>query len=393
MNGGAEGHVNPTVSVVQELVQRGNEVVYFTTENFRERLEKVGAEVRAYDFFRFFDGFLRHDIHPLGRVNGMLEGADALVPYVLEEAKAKPFDYILHDSMFGGGRLMAHLLQLPAVNSSTSFAMTAAHFQHFLDHLAAEGPSVPADQAQADFDRLTAKLRHDYGYVIDSPYEAFFNPEPLTIVYTSRLFQPQGDDFDDSYKFVGPSVSARLQAEPQMPELAGKSVIYISLGTAFNKDDSFYRNCFEAFGGSEHTVVMSVGRQTEIESLGAIPDNFIVRPYVPQLEVLQHARLFVTHGGMNSTNEGLSHGLPLVVVPQGADQPRVAARVAELGAGVALEKSELTAGLLRDTANRVLETPSYRESAARIGESLRSAGGARQAAEEIIKHVSQVKVR
>ncbi|MDO3680154.1 macrolide family glycosyltransferase [Paenibacillus ehimensis] len=392
MNGGAEGHVNPTVSVVQELVQRGNEVVYFTTEYFRERLEKVGAEVRAYDFFRFFDGFLRHDIHPLGRVNGMLEGADALVPYVLEEAKAKPFDYIIHDTMFGGGRLMAHLLQLPAINSSSSFALTEAHFKHFMDHLADEAPSIPIEQAQADFDRLTAKLRRDYGYVVQSPYEAFFNPAPLTIVYTSRLFQPNGDDFDDSYKFVGPSVSARLQAEPEMPELAGKSVIYISLGTAFNKDDNFYRNCFKAFGGSGHTIVMSVGRETEIESLGAIPDNFIVRPYVPQLEVLQHARLFVTHGGMNSTNEGLSHGLPLVLVPQGADQPRVAGRVAELGAGVALEKTELTVELLRDTVNRVLETPSYREAAARIGESLRSAGGARQAADEIIKYVSRVKV-
>ncbi|KPV59652.1 glycosyl transferase family 1 [Paenibacillus sp. A3] len=392
MNGGAEGHVNPTVSIVQELVQRGNEVVYFTTENFKERLEKVGAEVRAYDFFRFFEGFLKHDIHPLGRVNGMLEGAEALVPYVLEEAKAKPFDYVVHDSMFGGGRLMAHLLQLPAINSSSSFAQTEAHFQRFIEHLDTSASSGSAEQAQADFDRLTTKLRRDYGYVVHSPYEAFFNPAPLTIVYTSRLFQPKGDDFDDSYKFVGPSVSARLHGEPEMPELAGKSVIYISLGTAFNKDDNFYRNCLKAFGDSDNTIVMSVGRETEIESLGAIPDNFIVRPYVPQLEVLQHARLFVTHGGMNSTNEGLSHGLPLVLVPQGADQPKVAERVAELGAGVALEKTGLTADLLRDTVNRVLATPSYREAAARVGESLRSAGGARQAADEIIKYISQVKV-
>ncbi|PUA37622.1 glycosyl transferase family 1 [Paenibacillus elgii] len=392
MNGGAEGHVNPTVSVVQELVQRGNEVVYFTTENFRERLEKVGAEVRAYDFFRFFEGFMRHDNHMLGRVGGMLEGAEALVPLVLEEAKAKPFDYIVHDSMFGGGRLMAHLLQLPAINSSTSFAQTEAHFQHFVEHLAAAASSGPADQAQADFEQLTAKLRRDYGYVVRSPYEAFFNPEPMTIVYTSRLFQPRGEDFDDSYKFVGPSVSARLQAEPEMPELAGKSVIYISLGTAFNKDIDFYRNCLKAFGGSDNTIVMSVGRETDIESLGDIPDNFIVRPYVPQLEVLQHARLFITHGGMNSTNEGLSHGLPLVLVPQGADQPKVAERVAELGAGVALNKTELTVDLLRDTVNRVLETPSYREAAARVGESLRTGGGARQAADEIVKYISQVKV-
>ncbi|XOK61569.1 hypothetical protein ACJ7K1_00070 [Paenibacillus elgii] len=48
-------------------------------------------------------------------------------------------------------------------------------------------------------------------------------------------------------------------------------------------------------------------------------------------------------------------------------------RSAELRAGVVLEKIEMPSDLLRDTANRVLETPSYRETAARVGESLRSA--------------------
>ena len=46
INGPAEGHINPTLAVVQELVRRGEEVVYFTTENFRERLESTGAVVK-----------------------------------------------------------------------------------------------------------------------------------------------------------------------------------------------------------------------------------------------------------------------------------------------------------------------------------------------------------
>ena len=49
INGGSEGHVNPTIGVVQELISRGEEVVYFTIEAFRERIEKTGATVRTFD--------------------------------------------------------------------------------------------------------------------------------------------------------------------------------------------------------------------------------------------------------------------------------------------------------------------------------------------------------
>ncbi len=39
INGGSEGHINPTLGVVQELISRGEEVVYFIAEQFRDRVE------------------------------------------------------------------------------------------------------------------------------------------------------------------------------------------------------------------------------------------------------------------------------------------------------------------------------------------------------------------
>ena len=50
-----------------------------------------------------------------------------------------------------------------------------------------------------------------------------------------------------------------------------------------------------------------------------------------QLEVLQHADVFVTHGGMNSSSEALYYGVPLVVIPVTGDQPFVAKRLTEVG--------------------------------------------------------------
>jgi len=49
INPGSEGHINPTIGVVQELISRGEEVVYFTIDAFQDRLERTGAIVRTLD--------------------------------------------------------------------------------------------------------------------------------------------------------------------------------------------------------------------------------------------------------------------------------------------------------------------------------------------------------
>ncbi|MGV2806296.1 glycosyl transferase family 1, partial [Clostridium perfringens] len=145
--------------------------------------------------------------------------------------------------------------------------------------------------------------------------EVICNPAPLTIVYTTREFQPEEEAFGQSYKFVGPSISSRLTQENfDFTAIQGKTPIYISLGTVFNHAMDFYKLCIEAFGNTDHTIVMSSGSKVQISDLGEIPTNFIVKNYVPQTDVLQHAKLFITHGGMNSTHEGLYYGVPLIVI-------------------------------------------------------------------------------
>ena len=52
-------------------------------------------------------------------------------------------------------------------------------------------------------------------------------------------------------------------------------------------------------------VIMSVGKSIDPESLEDIPAHFTIRQSVPQLEVLEKADLFISHGGMNSTMEAM----------------------------------------------------------------------------------------
>ncbi|MGQ7885837.1 macrolide family glycosyltransferase [Paenibacillus sp. WC2504] len=391
INGGSEGHINPTIGVVQELISRGEEVVYFCIEAYRERLEKTGAVVRTFDDQKFIKAYISGGRdYLLERINGLLLTADIVIPSVLEQIENEHFDYIIHDSMFGCGHLLAQILKLPAINSCTSFAQTKGSFDKLVEQISAKIPPETSKSIDDKFQSLTAKLREQYAVEIPSRYEVFCNPAPLTIVYTTREFQPYGAAFDPTYKFVGPSIASRVPQENfDLAAIVGKEPIYISLGTVFNQAIDFYKLCFEALGNTGHTVVMSIGNRTQMADLGEIPPNFIVKNYVPQTQLLPHTKLFITHGGMNSTHEGLYYGVPLIVIPQSADQPMVAAQVANIGAGMQLQMQSLTANQLREAVDHVLSEPSYKIAVANTRESLRHSGGYRQAVDEIFKYRSQ----
>jgi MGT family glycosyltransferase len=387
INGGSEGHVNPTIGVVQELISRGEEVVYFTIEPFRERIEKTGATVRTIDGEKLIKAFISGGRnYLLERINGLLRTADIVIPSVLEQIDGEHFDYIIHDSMFGCGYLLAQILKLPAINSCTSFAQKRESFDKMMEQ---HSKQIPA-QIFDEFQSLTAMVKEKYGVEVHSPYEVFCNPAPLTIVYTIKDFQPFGESFDQSYQFVGPSITLPVKQDDfDLSAIKGKSLIYISLGTVFNRSVDFYKLCFEAFGNSNHTVVMSIGNQTLLDDLGEIPQNFIVKNYAPQTELLKYTKLFITHGGMNSTHEGLYFGVPLIVIPQSADQPIIAAQVAKIGAGMKLQMQSLTAIQLREAAEQVLENPSFQKAVATIRDSLQKAGGYHKAVDEIFTFKSQ----
>ncbi|AUS26823.1 glycosyl transferase family 1 [Paenibacillus sp. P2(2022)] len=390
INGGSEGHINPTIGVVQELISRGEEVVYFSIEAFRERIERTGASVRTFDDQKFIKAFISGGRdYLLERINGLLLTADIIIPSVLEQIKGEHFDYIIHDSMFGCGRILAQILKLPAINSCTSFAQTKESFNHIMEQFSINVPKDIVKPINDKFQNLTAMVKEKYGVEIHSPYEVFCNPAPLTIVYTTREFQPYGEAFDQTYKFVGPSISSRLTQESfDFTAIKGKKTIYISLGTVFNRAIDFYKICIEAFGNTDHTIVMSIGNRTQVSDLGEVPENFIVKNDVPQTDILQHTKLFITHGGMNSTHEGLYYGVPLIIIPQSADQPIIAGQVANMGAGIKLQMESLTANQLREAADHVLSLP-FKKAVAHMRESFQKTGGYHQAVNEIFAFKGQ----
>jgi MGT family glycosyltransferase len=231
-----------------------------------------------------------------------------------------------------------------------------------------------------------AELNRQFGVsAISNPFELLHAYGDLNLIYTSRAFQPLAGAFEeDRFQFVGPSIPDRTPASRfPFEKIDGRPLLFISLGSVYTDRGPFFQCCAEAFAGGPWQVVMAVGQNMSPHEIGRLPENFLAEPWVPQIEILRRARLFITHGGMNSVNEALWHGVPLVVVPQGADQFWIARRVAEIGAGVSLAWTGRTPEALREAVATVAEQSSYARAAGEIGRSLREAGGAHRAADEI----------
>ena len=206
----------------------------------------------------------------------------------------------------------------------------------------------------------------------------------LNIVFTTKEFQKDSNSFNGKYHFVGPLIGIRVSDLIIPFDQMGKTIIYVSLGTLQNQNLAFYRKCMEAFKNkSGVSVVMSVGKNTDIAKLGNIPSNFYIYPFVPQLEVLQKSTLFITHGGMNSVNEGLFYGNALMVIPLDMDQFAVANRVAEMRIGVILEMDKVTSDLLCSQADDILADSEIMKNVKKMSDLLNLCDGGNKAVDLI----------
>jgi MGT family glycosyltransferase len=385
VNGVVHGHINPTLPLVKELVSRGDEVCYFSTKEFKEKIEKTGAEFMDYgdQVHQFLAQYRPKGDHPFFTLIEFLLAMDrVIISVVLQRTKDVSFDYMIHDAMFGGGNVLPRKLGLPAVCSCTSFAMSRLPLP---EHMLKPGFHPQLDGIYRELEKAAA----DFGIDVPSLMDIFFKKTGLNLVFTSRMFQPEGESFDDTFKFVGPAIPEREDKE-EFPyaQLKGNKVIYISMGTINNNCAGFYQKCMKAFKEEDYKVVMSVGNKVDISSLGRIPPNFIIRNHVPQLEVLKLADAFISHGGLNSVSEALYYKVPVAAIPMANDQPAVAGRLAALGAGMMLKMDEITPQTLKDTVYKLLTDESCRSACNAVGSSLAEAGGYKTAADAVQEFIN-----
>ena len=104
-----------------------------------------------------------------------------------------------------------------------------------------------------------------------------------------------------------------------------------------------------------------------------------IERFVPQGEVLPRCRLVVSHAGSGSVLGALAHGLPLVLLPLGADQPPNAARCEALGVGRSLEATAATPAEIGAAVTALLASAAHRQAAERIRDEIAALPDPRQA--------------
>lgn len=395
----AHGHINPTLPVVAELVRRGEQVFYYATDLFQAKIEATGATFRSFGPQEIFERKLAYG-GMLGGMAGLIEAAEEVLPDTLSQVRDDQPDYLLLEAHSLTGNLVQQIINRPAMTLCSMFAFNERLIPppQLVRFLYGQAPAAVALDGLLGLNRyveVAQRISKQYGVLCPNMIGYLSNPQPLNIVFTSRYFQIGGDRaFDDSYKFVGPSVmpQASIPTNDDFPwdALTGQPLIYISMGTMYNAEAEFYHTCFDAFADSPYQVVLSIGHRIGDDALRPPPANFIVRRHVPQLALLERAALFVTHGGMNSANEGILFHVPMIVLPQQADHYVVAQRVGELGAGIVLDRSQATVERLKGLAAQVVADPNYKEQCEKIAQTLRDGGGYQRAADEIFAHKGKI---
>ncbi|UOB81958.1 glycosyl transferase (plasmid) [Bacillus sp. ZJS3] len=379
-----EGHINPTIALVEELIKREEEVIYYCVEKYRSKIENTGALFRSYENFILQIDMVKRMSRQMDSQElllHMVKSMDKIIEVILEEVKEEEYDYVIYDNNFAVGWIIAEVLQLPKISSCTTFAITKKIASTLMKDYGEENKHSPLYQ---EVMYILKKWEDIYGITLNEKQNVMTCPGDITIVYTSKLYQPNVEEFNDSYIFVGPSIAQRKDVDSfSLEQEKGNKLIFISMGTVFNQQPDFYYTCFEAFRDSQVTVILAIGEQNDISQLDNIPSNFKLYNYVPQLDILQHTDLFITHGGMNSSSESLYFGVPMLVIPVMGDQPIVAQRIEELEAGVQLDRNLLTPEILRNSAIHVLSNNIYTKNSHRIGKSLKNAGGYNKAVDEI----------
>jgi UDP:flavonoid glycosyltransferase YjiC (YdhE family) len=182
-------------------------------------------------------------------------------------------------------------------------------------------------------------------YLVLSPFPPGFRDPAFPLPATAHGFRPYAQPLDEA---VPP------WAKP------GRSTIYFTLGTVFNLESGdLFTRVLRGLSEVEADVVATVGRQIDPRELGPQPDHVHVEQYIPQEQVLPHCDLVVSHGGSGSVGGALAHGVPMVLIPMGADQPHNGDRVEALGLGRVLDPVTAMPEEVRDAALEVLEDPLY----------------------------------
>jgi len=347
------------VPLARAFANGGHEVAFATAADFAERVAAAGfvglpAGVSLRELRPQMEAFwIRiQEVPPHERRPETFAyrfatlDAPAKLDALLAEATAWRPDLIVHETADLAAPPVAAALGVPSAQHS---------FGRLLPHACLERAApltAPLwERLGLEPDPFSGEYRGPYIDICPPSFQDAAPPDGTRVLH----LQPAGVGDGD------PAWRERLTGE--------RPVVYVTLGTVFNDVDRF-RTILLALSDVDATVLTTIGRNNVPATFGRLPKNVIVERYVPQADVLPLCDVAVGHGGSGSTLGALAHGLPMLLLPHGADQFENARACARLGVATVLMPDELTGESVASSVTSLLADQEPRAEAARLGQEI-----------------------
>jgi UDP:flavonoid glycosyltransferase YjiC (YdhE family) len=354
------------------------ELIFYGEPLTKALIERTGATYRQYSYYdeeKFkSDSIKSKRFNTLAVLaNGLMDLSDHILPELIADVEREKPDLILYEAQALHAKYLLRSLERryankkstlkppPSILISTTFAVKIGTYP---------STSQLATMLNLNFwffvhmynltkTQLALNRKHDldiYNII------TFLGEQksPLTIVTVFRDLQPMLEEFSklDYYRFVGCCVSENVRKfqvtneklkqfietfEPVNPLQSlesrpkredGLKLVYASMGTIATNNIFIFEHIIEAIKtfdqenknqvvkGEQLRVIFSTGKEIyeqfkeKIEKENyQVPDNLVIQPSVPQIEILKRASLFITHAGMNSASETIHYGVPVIAIP------------------------------------------------------------------------------
>lgn len=189
---------------------------------------------------------------------------------------------------------------------------------------------------------------------------------------------------------VEPATKEALAQLFEQHKSGDKSLIYCACSTFVNADQQFLQKLIEAVSGHpKWDLVLGLGGKLSPSKLPSLPPNVHAFSWVPQLQVLKQADCAINNGGINSINECLYFGVPMLVYSlKRFDQDGDAARVVYHGLGIAGDMVQDQSRQIRQDIQTLLTDQSYRQQIGQMRKCCHRYGDEAQAAQAVASLLS-----
>ena len=359
---GAFGPTNNCAGIGEVLRERGHRVVFVVEESFAGTLEEKGFEERLMRLGpppeqeeepgQFWKDFIR-DTAPVFRKSTFEQLTEFIAPtwqalldgarYV-DERLAEIFGELEPDAV-----VEDNVCAFPAIPASGHPWVRIVS----CNPLELKDPELPPPYSglpmedrseweafRAEYAKAIGGMHADYDEFCQErgapplPAGELIHPSPWLnlYLYPQELDYPRSIPLEETWHNLESSVRGSDAAWTVPPELAegDGALIYLSLGSLGSADVPLMERLVESLAKMPHRYVVSKGPQHDAYELAP---NMAGAEFLPQVSVLPHVDLVITHGGNNTVTECMHHGKPMILLPIFWDQHDNAQRVHETGYG------------------------------------------------------------